>query len=127
MELEKLLNTLINADQEIEEEVIPPYDDEIPIAERKRRLDDSIELDDGEANRFLDDEDRLAIKASKTRLSQMEAFATSKSKIIAESLIDIDIDWNNFQELKLILYSIDFYGQEFLPFKELEKRSLRPL
>lgn len=93
------------------------------MAERKRHLDDSIELDDGEANRYLDDEDRLAIKASKTHLSQMETFATSKSKIIAESLIDIDIDWNNFQELKLILYSIDFYGQEFLPFKELEKRT----
>jgi hypothetical protein len=46
---------------------------------------------------------------------------TSKSKIY-DSLIDINIDWNNFQELKLILYSIDFCGNEKLHYHQLEKR-----
>ena len=39
-----------------------------------------------------------------------------------DSIDNINIDWNNFQELKLILYSIDFNGNEKLSYDELYKQ-----
>lgn len=38
-----------------------------------------------------------------------------------ETIHDLNIGWDNFQDLKLILYSINFYGKESIPFSALEK------
>lgn len=112
-EIEKLLNTLINTDEDYCDD---PED--IDGGRIANKMADSFELDDLEAKGFLEgdtDGQRTMVE------TVVPPINTSRSKIY-DSLVDINIDWNNFQELKLILYSIDFCGYEKLPFDQLEKR-----
>jgi hypothetical protein len=109
-ELEKLLNTLINDEDSFEE-----AQREFNTGGRHPALIHSIEMAPEEAAEYLEDDD------SQVKKSISISSTPGKSKIY-ESIVDIDIDWNNFQELKLILYSINFNGNEKLKFSELEKR-----
>jgi hypothetical protein len=109
-ELEKLLNTLINDEDSFEE-----AQSEFNTGGRHPALIHSIEMAPEEAAEYLEEDD------SQFKKSISISSTPGKSKIY-ESIVDIDIDWNNFQELKLILYSINFNGNEKLKFSELEKR-----
>lgn len=80
---------------------------------------DSFEMDELDAKKYLSEDESYA---SPMRIAKVPELSTAKSKIY-DSLIDINIDWNNFQELKLILYSIDFLGAEKLRYEQLERRT----
>ena len=114
-EIEKMLNTLINKDDSFSDHSRGSQGNGKPM---QPTLNESLELDPEEAVKYQD-----SICTTPIRDSTAQKSIGGKSRIY-ESIVDIDIDWNNFQELKLILFSINFNGNEKLRFEELEKRKL---
>jgi hypothetical protein len=110
------LNTLINTDDNLDED-----SDGLDENAARFRTADSFEIDELEAKLYIND-DEPGLRTF--RMHAVPEIHTAKSKIY-DSLVDINIDWNNFQELKLILYSIDFLGGERLRYDQLERRTVR--
>jgi hypothetical protein len=106
-EIEKLMNTLVNSQKSPGSRDSVKSDDPV-----KPALNDSVELTSEELEKYTAD-----LRAPDPR----PLFSSSKSKMF-ESIVDISIDWSNFQELKLILFSIEFGTKNTIRFSEVEKR-----
>jgi hypothetical protein len=101
------MNTLVNSRKSPDSRDSVKSEDPV-----KPALNDSVELTPEELKKYTSD---LPSPDQRPQIS------SSKSKLF-ESIVDISIDWSNFQELKLILFSIEFGSKNTIRFSEVEKR-----
>lgn len=103
-------------------------------------VDDEYDIDD------YSDDDNLMDQGSDSEEREVEEFKNFKSYVeekddslnqipvldygrekVISSVQELNIGWNNFSDLKLILYSINFGGESEISVEQLKKRMFKIL